>query len=166
VVLAKLFPLGPGAAFGLLVGLTALAALIETFSRQRQKRSLRRLAAEWGMTYSPHERLKVVPKIAPSFPVPGAADLHVLDLIYGSKGDSYHYIFTVEFTVGVVRGKRRLSRVATFTEPRDREFRESPGPVSLAPEDLPLLEQYQKLAPVTASAKENSAAEAAEFSKQ
>ena len=42
----------------------------------------------------------------------GAAHLLVRDVIYGSDGDQYHYVFTIRYTVGIIRGKRSISRAA------------------------------------------------------
>ena len=142
----------PGLCLAALVALTGLAATIEAVSRRRLRRALRRLAAEWRMTYSACDRLRIAARIAHKLSVPGAADVCVTDVIYGSLGDRYRYIFTVEFTIGVVRGKQRHVRVAAFGEARDRQSPEQVGPLSLAPENLPLVEQYRRLAPATASA--------------
>ena len=143
----NIFPISPGLVLGVLIALTSLAALIEGVSRRRWKRRLRQLASLWRMNYSPDDQLRVATRIAGRFPVPGAADMHVMDLIYGAQGEQYRYVFTAEYTIGVIRGKRRQVCVATFSEPRDRRSADLPTPVTLAPEDLPLLEQYQRLAP-------------------
>ena len=142
------FSISPAVFLGALMALTGVAALIERISRHRRTRALRSLAAQWRMTYSPHDLLRIAPRIASVFPVPGAADVYVVDLIYGTKGDEYRYVFTAEYTTGVIRGKRRQVRAATFCEPRGRDGDQSPQPVSLAPGDLPLLEQYRRLAPL------------------
>jgi hypothetical protein len=72
-----------------------------------------------------------------------------MDLIYGSERDRYRYVFSIEFTLGLVGPKRRVVRVASLSEPRARG---APGPVSLtfAPEKGKLIDQYRALAPVTA----------------
>jgi hypothetical protein len=85
--------------------------------------------------------------VAGRFPVPGAADVHVSDLIYGGDKHVYRYVFVAEFTIGVVRTKRRRVRVGAYTEPRERGEAADAGPVILAPDNLPLLEQYRRLAP-------------------
>ena len=134
-----------------LAGCTLLAGLLEMGARRRRKRRLRRLAAQWRMTYSSRDRLRITHKIADRLPIPGAADVYVADVIYGSEGGRYRYIFTAEYTVGVVRTKRRQLRVAAFSESRQRRPDQSPDPVVLAPEGLSILEQYQKLAPSTSN---------------
>jgi hypothetical protein len=140
-------PLSPGAVLVILVAMTCAAALVEKVSKSRRRSHLRELAVRWQMTYSPHDRLRVTPKITHHLPVPGAADLYVTDVIYGVQGGQYRYVFTVEYTIGVVRGKRRQVRVATFCESRNRDCNEPVGSVVFAPEDLSLVEQYEKLAP-------------------
>ena len=129
-----------------LMGLSGLAGGLESLTRRRRKRILRRLASEWGMTYAAHDRLRLTPKVAAGLPVAGAADVYVLDLIYGSDAGQYRYIFTVEFTTGVIRGKRRRVRVGTFCEPRDRSAEAAPQAVCLASEGLPWPQQYRQLA--------------------
>lgn len=146
------FPPSPGVVLLVLIGLSALAALIERSGRRRHKRALRQLAARWQMTYSPHDRLRVAAKVANRLPIPGAADVYVTDVIYGGQGERYRFVFTAEYTVGVVRGKRRRVRVGTFSESRGRESGQRMSEVLLAPEGLPLLEQYEKLTPKTEGA--------------
>ena len=130
-----------------LVALSIAALVVDGISRKRRRRELRRLAAQWQMTYSPHDRLRVAEKIAHRLPVPGAADVFVTDVVYGGQGDLYRYVFTAEFTTGIVRAKRRQVRVGTFEEPRGRLRAEPPGPVTLAPEGLTVVEQYRRLGP-------------------
>ena len=148
------FRVTPALLLGALLSLTALAALIETIASAARRRALRALAARWRMTYSAHDRLRVGVKLSGRFPVPGAADLYVTDLIYGSQGNRYRYVFTAHYTMGVISGKKRQVRVATFEESRDRQAAGPVGPVALAPEDLPLLEQYERLAPSVSPALE------------
>ena len=136
----------PGAVLGILAGLTALAGAIESAARHRRKRALRQLATARRMNFSACDRLRIAPRIAASFPISGAADLYVTDVVYGSDGATYHYVFTAEYTVGVVRGKHRELRVATFSEPKDRQREPvAPSAVRLADGTLPLIEQYRSL---------------------
>jgi hypothetical protein len=98
------------------------------------------------------DTLRLTPKVARAFPVPGAARVRVYNVIYGRDAadpDRYRYVFTAEYTAGVVRGKRRFVRVGTWSEPRDRDRSDPPGQVVLAPPELPLMEQYRWLAPHT-----------------
>lgn len=149
-ILSVWSPISPGIALGVLVTLSCVAALIEALSRSRRRKCLRRLAANWHMTYSPRDRLRVLAKIVGHFPVPGAADIFVRDVIYGGQGEQYRYVFTVEYTTGVIRGKRRQFRVATFSESRDRRSSHAPGPVTFAPEHLAVPQQYEALGPLRA----------------
>ena len=150
-----MFAIRPDLLLAGLGALTGAAALAAGVARRRRRRALRQLALEWGMTYSAHDRLRVTPKVVAGLTVPGAADVCVFDLIYGSDGQqAYRYVFTAEYTVGVVRGKHRRTRVGTFREPRcanddaATQAAEPPAPaVLLAPEDLPLIDQYRRLAP-------------------
>lgn len=130
-----------------LVALTGVATLLEATARHRVARSLRDLASQWHMTYIAHDRLRVGARIARRLGIPGAADVSVADVIYGTRGDNYIYVFTAEYTTGVVWGKQRHLRVARFAESRDRQSPDAPGPLALAPEGLDLLEQYRAVAP-------------------
>jgi hypothetical protein len=130
----------------LVVALTLAAWLAYVSRRGLQQRALRKLAAEWRMQYSPGDRFRLSDRVAERFPVPGAADVRVVDLIYGStEHNCYRYIFSCEFTQGVVRLKRRGRRVATFSEPKDRSTAADWSPLVLAPEDISTLEQYKRL---------------------
>ena len=137
----------PGTCLAVLVALTVVAMIHESLARHRRRRALRALASEWGMTYSPQDRLRLASRVAERISVPGAADLDVTDVIYGSRGDVYRYIFTARYTVGIVRGKRSQVRVGTFTESRHRRATGETGGVTMAPEDLSLVEQYRALEP-------------------
>src|SRR5688500_15904276 len=111
----------PAKVFSFTVGSTAVAVLVEFISDRLRRRTLRRLAGEWAMTYSHSDTLRLAPKVARQFPIPGAANLRVSDVIYGIEHDRYRYVFRAQFTTGTVRTRRRLTRVATFAEPRDRQ---------------------------------------------
>jgi hypothetical protein len=126
---------------------TAVAVAAESIAARRRRRTLRRLAAEWRMTYSRFDSLRLTPKVARSFPIPGAANLRVTDVIYGIDHERYRYVFRAEFTTGTVRSKRRSARVATFSEPRDRQRAAASASVALAPDAGTLVEQYRHLAP-------------------
>jgi hypothetical protein len=143
--------LEPSLALGVVVAISFVAALIDGIARHRRRKALRRLASEWKMTYSPSDRLKVRSKVIGHLPVPGAADVYVTDVIYGGEGDLYRYVFSAEYTLGAVRGKRRRVRAATFAEPRGRAAGGHPGPITLAPEGMRLIEQYEALRPLVSS---------------
>ena len=140
--------------FASLAVISAAAVYTDALRRRRRGRMVRRLAADWRMNYTPADSLQVTPKIARHFPIPGAANLLVRDLIYGIEQDRYRYVFTAEFTAGVVRTKTRRLRVGTFSEPRNRSLRHSPDEpprVLLAPEGGTIEEQYAALAPAAAT---------------
>jgi hypothetical protein len=143
--------MSPGVLLLLCVGTVAVAVAFDVAAHRRRTRVLRQLAAGWRMTYHAADQLRLTPKVLPSFPIPGAANVRVMDVIYGSDHDRYRYVFSVEFTVGLVGPKRRLVRVASLSEPRDRR---GPGAVhlNLAPAEGTLVDQYRYLAPASAGA--------------
>ena len=138
--------MSPGLLFLACVLLTGAGLALDVAAHRRRGRALRALAAEWRMHYNAGDQLRLATKVLPRLPVPGAANVRVMDLIYGSDRDRYRYVFSVEYTVGVVGPKRRVVRVASLSEPRERGHA---GPVSLtiAPEDGSMVDQYCSLAP-------------------
>lgn len=132
------------------LGLTLAAFLGHLLLRRRAARRLRCAAAEWQMHYADGDRFQITPRVVERFPVPGASDFAVFDLLYRQENDAYRYLFTVEFTVGVVRAKRRVRRVALLSEPRDARAGEGWSELTLAPDGLPVVEQYRALRDVNA----------------
>jgi hypothetical protein len=141
----------PAATLLCLLGATAAATVIDASSRRRRRRELRALAERWQMHYSERDQLRLAARVAEQFPIAGIANLQISDIIYGRHNDVYRYVFTAQFTTGIVRTKHRPIRVASFVEPRDARQPKCITPVELAPADKPLLEQYQSLAPPEAS---------------
>jgi hypothetical protein len=131
--------------------LTLAAYIIDLLLRHRAARRLARLAEERRVRYCGEDRFQITPRVVADFPIPGASDVRVLDLLYYAEGQRYRYIFTVEYTLGVVRTKRRLRRCASLGEPRDRASGDGWSPLVLAPDDRPLLEQYRYLCPPIAA---------------
>jgi hypothetical protein len=129
----------------LLLTLAAYAAHV--LLRRRIAGRVRRLAIESGMNYSETDCFQLTPRVAGRFPIPGASDVKLTDLIYRLDGDRLRYCFTVHYTAGVIRTKRRLCRAAAFSEPRDSRAVDSTAwsPLLLAPEHLPILDQYRHL---------------------
>jgi hypothetical protein len=127
-----------------LIGLTAVARLTFILRRQRHRRALHALAKQWQMHYSPHDRFDLAARVAERFPIPGAAEMHVVDLIYGRQGDAYRYVFTAEYTIGVTHGKHRHRRVVTFREPKGvvAPGHEDWSTVTLGDEHDEVVEQY------------------------
>jgi hypothetical protein len=111
---------------------------------RRRRSAIRRLASAWQMHYTPTDRFRLAPRVAPRLPVPGAAAVRVKDLIYGLEGDQLRYIFIAEYTTGTVAAQHRRESVATFAEPRERRD-DSPVELLLAPPGLSVVEQYQHL---------------------
>ena len=128
------------------LAVTAFAGMLDVAAHRRRSRTLRAIASRWRMNYHPADQLRLTPKVLPHLPIPGAANVRVMDLIYGSERDRYRYVFSVEFTMGVSGLKRRVVRVASLSEPRERG---GTGAVSvvLAPEEGSLADQYRYLAP-------------------
>jgi hypothetical protein len=132
------------------LALTLAAYVADLVLRHRGARRLRRLAEERHVRYCGEDRFQITPRVVADFPIPGASDLRVLDLLYYAEGERYRYIFTVEYTLGVIRTKRRLRRCASLGEPRDRASGDGWSPLVLAPDDRSLLEQYRHLCPAGA----------------
>jgi hypothetical protein len=101
------------------------------------------------MHFSADDRFRLAPRIASLLPVPGAASVRVGDLVYGIDGENYRYVFSTEYTTGVLRTKTSVRRVASYCEPRDptaaAEARKQRCDLAFAPESLPLIEQYEHL---------------------
>src|SRR5947208_16791717 len=119
---------------------TLVAYVAHLLFRHRAAARVRRLAAQWQMNYSETDRFQLTPRVAERFPVAGASDVRVTDLIYRRDDDDrFRYYFTVHYTAGVIRTKRRLCRAATFSEPRDPHAAAAPAgwsPLRLAPDNL------------------------------
>ena len=135
----------PVEVFAFMVAFTAVAAAVEFLRRRRHVAALRKLAGEAGMHFSAADRFRLAPRIAPRLPVPGAAAVRVLDLLYGVERQNYRYVFAAEYTTGVLRSKTGVRRVATFAEPRDPGATREPAELTFAPEGLPVVEQYRHL---------------------
>jgi hypothetical protein len=130
----------------LLIAVTAAAFSISTLLRKAASAKLAALASTWQMRFTPEDRFQLTPRIAAHFPTPGAADVVLRNLIYGQEAaGSYRYFFTIEYTLGVVRTKRRRVAVGMLLE-TTRSADASPfSGVTLAPAELPLAQQYQWL---------------------
>lgn len=126
------------------LGLTVVATATQWGAHAYRTRGLRRLARQNEMHFCYNDRFRFAPMVAEAFPIAGAADVRVLDMLYGSRDDLHRYVFTVEFTRGVVRTKSRRRRVAAFVEPR-RAARHRPLDLRLADEKLSILDQYGAL---------------------
>jgi hypothetical protein len=130
---------------GLLLMLTAGAGVVRMARRRRHLTQLRELADRWKMHFSVADRFRLAGKIAPRLPLPGAASVRVVDLLYGIEGENYRYVFVTEYTSGVLRTKTGIRRVATFCEPRDPSTLGSPCELQFAPDGLTIFAQYNHL---------------------
>jgi hypothetical protein len=139
--------MNPAELLTLAIAITLGASIVESILRRRSSEALRHLAADWRMNFSLTDRLNLTGKVARHFPIPGAANLRVTNVIYGTATDRYRYIFTAEYTIGVVRGKRRLTQAGSFSEPRGREEGSAAEMVVLATPNQPLVQQYRGLGP-------------------
>src|SRR3954470_6747026 len=128
----------------LVVILTVSVSAGTRWIERRRRGVLRRLAASWQMHYTPTDRFRLAPRVAPRLPIPGAAAVRVKDLIYGLEGDQLRYIFVAEYTTGTIAAQHRRESVVTFAEPRERRD-ESPVELLLAPKGMSVIEQYEHL---------------------
>lgn len=139
--------MSPTAFLILVLGVTIGAWLVNRLVRARRRYRLRAVALRWQMHYSPHDRFRLAPRIAEHFPVCGAADLLASDVIYGLRDGRHCYVFTADYTEGVVRTKRRRRRVIRYVEPLDPSQASSTAELAMAPTDLRWDQQYEHFAP-------------------
>jgi hypothetical protein len=121
-----------------LLAILFAAVVVGAISRFRRRRQLRLCARRWNMHFAPGDRLRLARRIAERFPVIGAANISVRDLLFRTEESKHQYLFTVDYTVGVIRGKVGRSTVAGFSEPvsRGSRFHSTPPLLSLAPPNL------------------------------
>ncbi len=129
----------------ILVTATIAAVVTHLILRHLQITRLRQLAARWQMHYTPGDRFRLAPRIAPRLGVPGAATVRVQDVIYGREGDFYRYYFTTHYTTGVLKRKVDERSVCTLIERKDREQGADRGALVVAPGELTVVEQYENL---------------------
>ena len=131
----------------LLLALAATAAAVaaQRVDRRRRRRNLTSLARQWNMHYSARDLFKLAEQVAPRLPAVGAGDVFVEDVIYGIEGEFHRYLFSVEYTLGLVHAKRRVVRAASFREPKQHRDPSRWSPLELADQALPLIEQYRTL---------------------
>jgi hypothetical protein len=140
--------MSPGAFLLGLAALTAIAVVLDVIVHRRRSSRLRALATRWRMNYHASDQLRITPKVMAKIPIPGAANVRVLDLIYGSDATGYRYIFSVEYTVGLTGPKRRVVRVASLTEPRQAGGASVDQlSLTLGARGRSLLDQYRSFAP-------------------
>jgi hypothetical protein len=123
--------------------ITLGAWAIHKFLRHRSTGELRRLAVQWQAHYAPSDCFDILPHVLEHLPVPGAANVVVFDVLYSQDHDRYQYVFTVEYTQGVIQQKYRRRRVGMLREARESRGGEGWLQLELAPAELPLLRQYE-----------------------
>jgi hypothetical protein len=128
----------PQSYLALVLVILLVAVMAGGVSQFRCRRKLRKCAARWNMHFAPGDRLRLAQRIVGRFPVPGAANVSVRDLLYKTGDNRHQYLFTVDYTVGAIRGKAGRSRVAGFSEPvsRGAPGGSSPPVLTLAPAEL------------------------------
>ena len=117
--------------------------VIHLLSNRLHRRRLIALAREWRMHYAPDDRFNLAARVAQKMPIPGAADVRIVDLIYGSERGTRRYVFCAHYTRGVVRWKRREKCVASLTESK-----ENWSSLDVAPGEMSVVEQYRKVGEV------------------
>jgi len=129
------------------LGLTAAAAVVDAALRRARSARVAALAADCKLRFTPLDRFQLTPRVAARFPIPGAADIVIRNLVYGQEpAGGFRYVFTVEYTLGVLRTKRRRASAAMLVEaPPNATDRQSFSPVKLALDDQPLIAQYRQL---------------------
>jgi hypothetical protein len=134
----------PGDLLFALVILSFGAAAVFRMGEQRRHCALRKLAASWQMHFVHVDRLGLGDRVARVFPLPGAADMRVLDICFRTEAGLHKYLFTVEYSVGVLQSKRRDSRAAATTEPVHGNATMGME-LLLADPDISIAEQYAAL---------------------
>jgi hypothetical protein len=110
--------MSPALFLALLLGLTALAWLQQTLFDAVVARRLSRIGHAHGMLHARADRFDLARRISERLPVPGAADVRVSDVLYCSRDNCYRYVFTVDYTIGLIHGHRRVRRVGSLLLPR------------------------------------------------
>jgi len=129
----------------IVLGLTAGAASAHFARRRRRGQQVRDLASKSNMHYCISDRFDLAGRVAPGLDCPGAANIHLSDLVYGVKDDRFRYIFTAEYTRGALRIKRRPRRVFLVTEPKSRAVRDGRLQITPGNPELGLIQQYREL---------------------
>jgi hypothetical protein len=129
------------------MAVTAAASIADALSRHNRARRLSALATAWRLRFTPEDRFELTPRVAAEFPTPGAADVVVRDVVYGQEaGGVVRYLFTIEYTVGVLRTKRRRSAVGMVVDAAGKDRAAAKPALELAPADVPtVVRQYEWL---------------------
>lgn len=131
----------------LLWGLLALSAVALSWSaslRSRQRRRLRKVARDLQMHFIPYDQFKLGVRLADQLPAAAAAAVEVRDVIYCLRAGTVCYLFTVRYTRGLVRTRKRICRVGAMVEERDNP--QKPPRLILSQENGDSADQYIQLA--------------------
>jgi hypothetical protein len=129
-----------------LMAVTAAASIADALARHGRARRLSALAMAWRLRYTTDDRFELTPRVAAEFPTPGAAYVVVRDVVYGREaGGIVRYFFTIEYTVGVLRTKRRRSAVGMVVDGGEGKCVTAAPALELAPADVPTVRQYEWL---------------------
>ena len=123
------------------LGITFAAAAGQRIVNFRRRRILANLANQWQMHFVARDRFHVALRVCACAPTPGAADVRVMDVIYGMHDGRRVHLFTCEFGVGTIHSQSRRHCVAAFAESAGEH-----QPISeliIAPDKLPRLDQYR-----------------------
>jgi len=131
----------------LTLGITAAAAAGQWALYYRRQRALRMLASLWHMHFSADDRFRLAQRVAPRLRDIGAADVRAWNLLYSADAGRRGYLFTLEYEIGTIGSQRRRRCVAMLDEPAASEAgrSEADSHFAVAPENLPLMEQYHHL---------------------
>jgi hypothetical protein len=125
----------------ILIAFTLLLLIAQLVLDRTRHRKLISLAREWRMHFAPDDRFNLAARVAEKLSLPGAADVRIADLIYGSEEGTRRYVFSAHYTRGVVRWKHREKCVASLSENKDQW-----SPLNVAPGELSVVEQYRAAA--------------------
>lgn len=126
------------------VALTLLAYLLHRAMRHRLKAGLRQLARQHRLSYVQDDLFGLGDRIAGRFPVPGGADIRILDVLYATQGARHRYLFTAEYTRGVINRHVREAMVLSFCEASEGG---DPCPSALlaGDETMRVIDQYEAM---------------------
>jgi len=129
----------------ILIAITASAALVARSVGGRRARRIEDMARGWGLRFSQGDRFQLSMHVVSLLPIPGAADVVVRDIAYCQESGCYRYLFTVEYTAGVLRTKHRCCSAGVLIESRTCPTAQAYSPVTLASAELSIDEQYAEL---------------------
>lgn len=119
-----------------LLEITIAAVMWQILVRRRRTSTLQRLAKEWDMHFQSTDHFNLTAKMVDHLPIPGAAAIKAIDLLYTQQAGDFFCAFTVSFTRGAVGTKHRQFRVAAIRQIGDRHT------YILAPDEGNVSEQY------------------------